>query len=134
MGPVGPGWVRRGHVGQRWVMRGWVGSEVSDGDGSSGDGSGGDGSGGTESVGNGSVEDGSVRDVSVGDGSVAKKVAADPSSFNWFNVVSLIVEFTPLTIRLILDSTRNVRRSGGRRRLRLQNRLREKTRGALRRR
>jgi hypothetical protein len=44
-----------------------------------GDRSGEDGSSGDGSGKNGSVGDGSVRN-----GSVAKKVAADPPSFNWF--------------------------------------------------
>ena len=46
-----------------------------------GDRSGEDGSGEEMSGKNRSVGDGSVRN-----GSVAKKVAADPPSFNWFNV------------------------------------------------
>jgi hypothetical protein len=41
-------------------------------------------SAGTGLVGDGSVRDGSVGNWSVGNGSVAKKVAADPPSFNWF--------------------------------------------------
>jgi hypothetical protein len=53
--------------------------------GSGGDRSGEDGSGGDGSGKNGSVGDGSVRNGSVRNGSVAKKVAADPPSFNWFS-------------------------------------------------
>jgi hypothetical protein len=80
-------------------------NDGSGGDGSGGDGSGGDGSGGEKSGGNGSGgngsggdragedgsgeegsgKNGSVGDRSVGNGSVAKKVAADPLSFNWFH-------------------------------------------------
>jgi hypothetical protein len=61
-------------------VRRWVG-----GDRLGEDGSGWDGSGK-----NGSVVDGSVRIRSVGNGSVAKKVAADPPSFNWFKNLRLV--------------------------------------------
>jgi hypothetical protein len=56
-----------------------LGSERLGGNGSGEDGSGGDGSGKNGSVGHGSVMNGSV----------AKKVAADPPSFNWFLCISV---------------------------------------------
>jgi len=53
------GWVRRGLVGRQWVRRRWVGKGRA------------------------------RRDGLVGNGSVAKKVAADPPSFDWFNLGKL---------------------------------------------
>jgi hypothetical protein len=103
MRQVGCGQVEQGGAGT-----GGDGSvrDGSGGDGLCGDGSGGDGSGGERSGGNGSAgtgrermgwdgsgKNGSVGDGSVGNGLVAKKVAADPPSFNWFLLKSLSLIF-----------------------------------------